>query len=90
MKLLENVWTRVVDASPRVTQLVKTVEVCVTSIEKLAVNVAIIARNQMVHHQMISQMWALHEEIAKRAAQSGIDLSVPDIDKVDPDKDKPN
>lgn len=87
MKLLN----RIIENSPQVVQLVKAVATCASALEKLAVNMAIIAHNQSVHHQMIGQMWAVHEAIVKRASQSGIDMSIPGIDKADdPDKDKPN
>ncbi len=91
MKLLEGVIVKAVETSRLMKDVIKSVADLATGAETLAKNLAIMAHNQHVHHQMIGQMYVIQQGILKKMHENAVNLALPvpgrDGKK---DVDKPN
>lgn len=94
MKLLEGVIVKAVEASKLVKDIIKSVADLAASSETLAKNLAVMAHNQHVHHQMIGQMYMVQQTILKRMSENAVSLALPEPNKGGKDgkkdADKPN
>lgn len=90
MKLLDKAFDKAVEMTKPVQALAEGVKACAAVLEKLAVNLAVVAQNQAVHHQMIVQMWKVHQVVLQKINESSLDTSMPDPSKDDKSKIKPN
>lgn len=90
MKLLDKAFDKAIEMSKPVTALAEGLKACATGLEKLAMNLAIVAHNQAVHHQMIQQMWSVHQVIMKKLNENSLDTSMPGLSQSDKSKAKPN
>lgn len=78
MKLFDKAFDRVVELSKPVQTLAGGLKACAEGLEKLALNLAIVAQNQAIHHEMIEKMWAVNQIIMKKINTTGLDTSMPD------------
>lgn len=90
MKLLDKAFDKAVEMTKPVQALADGLKTCAESIEKLASNLAIVAHNQFVHHQMIMQMWNVQQAIYKKLSESSLDTKMPEIKSDDKAAKKPN
>jgi phage-related minor tail protein len=93
MKLLEKLDKAiddVIELSKPFGSLTDSVTSLASAIEKLASNLAIIAHNQAIHHQMIQQMWGVHQVLVKQMHDRAGDMAMPSPSKKKDDKIKPN
>lgn len=90
VKLLDRVIEKAVSLSPDIVRLVGTLESLADSVEKIASNLLIVAQNQAVHHQMIMQMWHVHQSVMNKLHDNSIEKMPPIDGKESKKADKPN
>lgn len=94
MKLLEGVIVKAVEASKVVKDLTNSVSELATATETLAKNVAVLAHNQHVHHQMIGRLWVTQQAMLKKMSEGAVSLALPTLNGAGKDgkkdADKPN
>lgn len=89
MKLLDKMVTK----TESYQLLVESVKICAATLEKIAMKMTEIVQTQLIHHQMIMQMWATHQAIMSAMQEKVVDTSMPDLGASTDDKagkDKPN
>ena len=93
MKLLDKAFDKAVAMTKPVQDLAAGLKSCAEGLEKLAMNLAVVAHNQAVHHQMIMQMWNVNQLILRKLNEHALDTSLPEVKPTDTKKDgkdKPN
>lgn len=94
MKLLNDIIKKALDRSASMQDMLETVTQVAAMAQNMAKNMLDLARQQQIHHQMIAQLWANQQMIAKRMADGAVDLSLPRFNDAEdvPNKDvnKPN
>lgn len=77
---------KLIEASKPMQALAGSVKELASAVERVASNLAIIAHNQQVHHQMINQLWGVQRAVFKKLSEASLDLSLPEIDVVTDDQ----
>jgi hypothetical protein len=79
MRLLKEAKDRAIEISKPFRDLAASVKSLAESVHSFGNNLAILAHNQAVHHQMIQQVWANQTNLLRRLGESATDTNMPEI-----------